>query len=252
MNNHSSMELMNEPLERILRNLKLSGLAKSWQDIEYSGDAESYLRSLMELELIEREANRNTRMVKTAGFSVIKTLKDFVWKPTIEIPTGINKKEIESGGFVQRKENLILMGAVGTGKTHLATAVGLKLCESGRQVRFYTAASLANTLLEKNQKNMLNSFINSLKKVELMIIDEIGFVPLHKDAAELLFQVVADCYERKSLIITTNLEFSQWNTVFGDNRLTAALIDRLIHHSHILIFTGESHRLQESMKRQKK
>jgi len=243
---------MNEPLEKLLRTLKLSGLAKNWRDIDYCGDTESYLRNLLELELTERESNRNTRMVRTAGFSVIKTLKDFVWKPTIEIPKGITRKEIELGSFIQRKENLILMGAVGTGKTHLATALGLKLCENGRQVRFYTAASLANILLEKNQKGGLVNFINSLKKVELMIIDEIGFVPLHKDAAELLFQVVSDCYERKSLIITTNLEFGQWNTVFGDNRLTAALIDRLIHHSHILIFTGESHRLQESMMRQKK
>ena len=92
---------------------------------------------------------------------------------------------------------------------------------------------------------------SSLKKTELIVIDEVGFVPLHKDAAELLFQVISDCYERKSLIITSNLEFSQWNTVFGDNRLTAALIDRLIHHSHIVIFSGESYRLTQSMRRQK-
>jgi DNA replication protein DnaC len=98
----------------------------------------------------------------------------------------------------------------------------------------------------------LNSFLSTLKKAELMVIDEIGFVPLHKEAAELLFQVISDCYERKSLIITSNLEFSQWNSVFGDNRLTAALIDRLIHHSHILIFSGESYRLTQSMLRQKR
>jgi len=247
----TALESSSEPIERVMRNLKLSGIAKNWRDIEYTGNTERYLRNLFEMELTEREANRNARMVKTAGFSVIKTLKDFAWKTTIEIPRGITQKEIESGGFIRNKENLILMGSVGTGKTHLATAIGLKLCESGKQVRFYTAASLANILLEKNQRGGLNTFINSLKKVELMIIDEIGFIPLHKKAAELLFQVVSDCHERKSLIITTNLEFSQWNTVFGDNHLTAALIDRLIHHSHILLFTGENHRLQESIKRQK-
>ena len=109
---------------------------------------------------------------------------------------------------------------------------------------------LVNLLLEKNNKGTLNTFLSGLKKVELIVIDEIGFVPLHKDAAELLFQVISDSYERRSLIITSNLEFSQWNSVFGDNRLTAALIDRLVHHSHIVIFSGESYRLKQSMMRQ--
>jgi len=242
---------MSEPIEKVMRTLKLSGLAKGWQSVKFI-NTEQYIRELMELELREREANRINRMVNAAGFQVVKTLWNFTWKPTIEIPNGITCEEMESAAFVSRKENLIFMGAVGTGKTHLATAIALKLYEGGNQVRFYTAASLANILLEKNPKNTLGSFIASLKKVELMVIDEIGVVPLHKDAAELLFQVVSDCYERKSLIITSNLEFSQWNTVFGDNRLTAALVDRLIHHSHIVIFTGNSHRLQESMMRQKK
>ena len=118
-------------------------------------------------------------------------------------------------------------------------------------MRFFTAASLANLLLERNNKGALNSFLENLRRVELIVVDEIGFVPLHKDAAELLFQVISDCYERRSLIITSNLEFRQWNTVFGDNRLTAALIDRLIHHSHIVIFSGESYRLTQSMNRQR-
>jgi DNA replication protein DnaC len=152
---------------------------------------------------------------------------------------------------VQRRENLILLGVVGTGKTHLATAIALELCEQGRNVRFFTAAGLANLLIERSKRGLLGSFIDSLKKVELIVVDEVGFVPLHKEAAELLFQVISNCYEQKSLIITSNLEFSQWNTVLGDNRLTAALIDRLIHHSHIVVFGGESFRLQESMRRQK-
>jgi len=242
---------LNEPLDKIFRTLKLSGISKSWQDIDYKGDNEQYLRELLALEIKEREVNRINRMVKSADFKVIKLLSDFIWKPTIELPQGITQEDIESASFVPKKENLIFMGPVGVGKTHLASAISLHLCESGKQVRFFTAASLANILLEKNQKGNLNSFINSLKKIELIVIDEIGFVPLHKSAAELLFQVISDCYETRSLIITTNLEFSGWNTIFGDNRLTAALIDRLIHHSHIVIFTGESHRLEASMKRQK-
>ena len=127
----------------------------------------------------------------------------------------------------------------------------MKACQEGRRVRFFTAAELANILLETNTKGTLNNYLGTLKKVELVVIDEIGFVPLHKDAAELLFQVISDCYERKSLIITSNLEFSQWNTVFGDKRLTAALVDRLIHHSHIVIFSGESYRLTQSLNRQR-
>lgn len=241
---------MRERIERYMRTLKLGGLAKDWRKVEYK-NTEQYVSELLELEIHEREVNRINRMVKTAGFLVLKTLDDFIWKPEIELPEGLTQEYMVDLRFIPPKENLIFLGAVGTGKTHLATALSLKACQEGRQVRFFTAAALANILLEKNSKGTLNNFLSTLKKVELIVIDEIGFVPLHKDAAELLFQVISDCYERKSLIITSNLEFSQWNTVFGDNRLTAALIDRLIHHSHIVIFTGESYRLRQSMMRQK-
>ena len=223
---------MAEQIELMMRQVKLGGMAKGWRSVQYE-NTEQYVTELLKLELQEREANRINRMVKTAGFRVLKTLDEFVWNSAIELPSGLTQ------------------GTVGTGKTHLATAIALKACQEGRKVRFFTAAGLANLLLEKNNKGTLNNFLGSLKKVELIVIDEIGFVPLHKDAAELLFQVISDCYERKSLIITSNLEFSQWNTVFGDNRLTAALVDRLIHHSHIVIFSGESYRLTQSMHRQR-
>ena len=190
-------------------------------------------------------------MVKTAGFQVIKTLDDFVWNQGIELPVGLTREYMEGLQFLKPRENLIFLGSVGTGKTHLATAIALAACQAGRRVRFFTAASLANLLLERNNKGTLNSFQENLKRVELIVVDEIGFVPLHKESAELLFQVISDCYERRSLIITSNLEFSQWNTVFGDNRLTAALIGRLIHYSHIVIFSGESYRLTQSMNRQR-
>lgn len=242
---------MIDSIEQTMRTLKLGGLAKEWRNVEYR-DAEQYMRDLLEIEVREREANRMARMIKQAGFRVIKTLDSFVWKPGIEIPTSIDREEIETAAFVKEKENLVLMGAVGTGKTHLATAIALSLCQQGRHVRFYTATGLANILLEKQQRGVLSSFMASLKKVELMVLDEIGFITLHKEAGELLFQVVSDCYEQKSLIITSNLEFSQWNTVFGDTKLTAALIDRLIHHSHIVVFSGPGHRMEEAMRRQKK
>lgn len=239
-----------EHIEKCMRALKLGGMVKEWQTVGYKSN-EQYVHELLELELSYREVNRINRMVKTAGFRVIKTLEDFVWSGNIQIPNGLTVEDMAQFRFLNKCENLIFMGTVGTGKTHLATAITLKACESGRHTRFFTASSLANILLEKNAKGTLNSYLGTLKKVELMVIDEIGFVPLHRDAAELLFGVISDCYERKSLIVTSNLEFSNWNTVFGDNRLTAALIDRLIHHSHILIFSGDSYRLKQSMLRQK-
>ena len=241
---------MPEQIEQYMRTLKLGGMAREWRSVEFQSK-EQYVRELLELELREREANRINRMVKTAGFQVIKTLDDFVWNQGIELPVGLTREYMEGLQFLKPRENLIFLGSVGTGKTHLATAIALAACQAGRRVRFFTAASLANLLLERNNKGTLNSFLENLKRVELIVVDEIGFVPLHKESAELLFQVISDCYERRSLIITSNLEFSQWNTVFGDNRLTAALIDRLIHHSHIVIFSGESYRLTQSMNRQR-
>lgn len=241
---------MAEQIEQLMRQVKLGGMAKGWRSVPYE-NTEQYVTDLLTLELQERETNRINRMVKTAGFRVMKTLDDFVWNSAIELPGGLPQEYMTDLQSLAPKENLIFMGSVGTGKTHLATAIALKACQEGRRVRFFTAAELANILLEKNTKGTLNNYLGTLKKVELVVIDEIGFVPLHKDAAELLFQVISDCYERKSLIITSNLEFSQWNTVFGDNRLTAALVDRLIHHSHIVIFSGESYRLIQSLNRQR-
>ena len=241
---------MSGQIELMMRQVKLGGMAKEWRSVQFESP-EQYVTDLLKLELREREANRINRMVKTAGFRVLKTLDDFVWGSAIQLPSGLSAAYMEELGFLPPKENLIFMGTVGTGKTHLATAIALKACQEGRRVRFYTAASLANILLERNNKGTLNNYLSTLKKVELIVIDEVGFVPLHKDAAELLFQVISDCYEQRSLIITSNLEFSQWNTVFGDNRLTAALVDRLIHHSHIVIFSGESYRLTQSMQRQR-
>jgi DNA replication protein DnaC len=245
--NHAKAESLSN-IEQTMRSLKLGGLAKEWRNVAYH-DNEQYMRDLLDIEVREREANRMARMIKQAGFRVIKTLESFVWKSGIEIPNTITRPEIEEASFVREKENLVLMGAVGTGKTHLATAVALNLCSQGRHVRFYTATGLANILQEKLGRGTLTSFMTSLRKVELLVLDEIGFITLHKEASELLFQVVSDCYEQKSLIITSNLEFSQWNTVFGNDKLTAAMIDRLIHHSHILVFSGPGQRLEESMKR---
>ena len=168
---------MSEEIELMMRQVKLGGMAREWRSVQFE-NTEQYVTDLLKLELREREANRINRMVKTAGFRVLKTLDDFVWTPAIELPSGLTAEYMEELQFLTHKENLIFMGTVGTGKTHLATAIALKACQEGRRVRFYTAASLANILLEKNNKGTLNNYLGTLKKVELIVIDEIGFVPL--------------------------------------------------------------------------
>lgn len=242
---------MDKSIEQMMRELKLGGLAKDWRSIEFR-DTDQYVRDLLTLEQLEREGNRVTKLTKQAGFRVLKTLKSFKWKPGIELPGSITREGVESGAFIERCENLILMGSNGTGKTHLATAIAYDQCKQGKKVRFFTATSLANTLQDKRDNGGLAKYLAQLGKVELIVIDEIGFITLHKDSAELLFQVVSDAYERQSLIITSNLEFSQWNTTFGDSKLTAALIDRLIHHSHIVVFGGQGQRMEDAMSRQRK
>ena len=177
-------------IERAMRKLKLGGMAKNWRDVEYR-DNEQYVSELLNLELREREANRINRMVKTAGFPVVKTLDSFEWNHNIALPADLTREHMTELRFLDARENLIFMGSVGTGKTHLATAIALAACQTGKKVRFFTAASLANALTEKNAKNLLHHFMTALKKTDLLVIDEIGFTPLHKDAAELLFQVIS-------------------------------------------------------------
>lgn len=239
-----------EKIEKYCHALRLGGILKHWQKIFFD-DKEKFLAELLELEFQERESNRINRLIKNADFRVLKTLEDFQWNKNIELPASLTRESLENLDFISAKENLLFVGAVGTGKTHLATALALKACKVNHSVRFFTAAQLSNILMEKNKTGRLHSFFSSLKKVELIVLDEIGFIPIHKEASQLLFQVISDCYEQKSLIVTSNLEFSQWNSVFGDDKLTTALLDRLIHHSHIAVFSGESFRLKQSMNRQK-
>ena len=147
-------------IEQAMRRLKLGGMARNWRDVEYR-DKEQYVTELLNLELREREANRINRMVKTAGFPVVKTLDAFEWNRGIALPAGLTRESMEELRFLDAKENLIFMGSVGTGKTHLATAIALVACQSGKKVRFFTAASLANALMEKNGKNLLHHFMIS-------------------------------------------------------------------------------------------
>ncbi|WP_434512832.1 IS21-like element helper ATPase IstB [Desulfitobacterium sp. AusDCA] len=217
---------------------------KDYKDIEAASN-EEFLLKLLKIELDQREITRKKRLLKTAGFDVLKTFHDYSFD-YIEIPKSITLETLKTSGFIQNKENLILYGTVGTGKTHLATAIGIEACNQGKNVKFYRTAALVNQLSEAKTSGTLSKLMRQIQKCDLLICDEWGYVPFEKGGAQLLFQVVSECYEKRSVIITTNLEFSHWNGIFFDEKMTSAIIDRLIHHSHLLVFTGPSYRLTHS------
>jgi DNA replication protein DnaC len=210
-------------------------------------DYVQYLLRLTELELASRQSNALTARIKRADFPVEKDFDAFDFAAAKSLPKQ-KLLELARGDWVERRENVCLLGSAGTGKTHIATALGLAACRQGRRVRFFTAASLVMQLEEKQQAYQLDRFLTSLDKADLLICDELGYISFTRAGAELLFQVFADRYERGSLLITSNLPFSEWGQVFQGERMTAALLDRLTHHCHIFEMNGESYRFRESMK----
>ena len=236
---------MSDRLVELCRQLKLGQIESLVNQIEYS-DRRQYTTDLFELVLKQRETNRIKTLVKKAGFPSPRTLEGFDYN-SVTFPTVNTKDYILSLDFIAAKENLLMLGAVGTGKTHMATALGIKACLADKKVAFYRTADLTNELLERHERGQLNRFLRSLAQKDLLILDEVGYVPSSKKASELLFSLVSNSYENQSIIITSNLELGRWNEVFGDDRLTNALIDRLIHHSHILAFAGESFGFKQAL-----
>jgi DNA replication protein DnaC len=242
-------------LEALLKRLKLPAVLKFYQElarqaIEANQTYEGYLLALVEAEVQQRDENAHKKRIKTARFPVLKTLDQFDFSAV----TTLNKAKVlglAQGDYIERKENLILMGNSGTGKTHLAVALGICACQSGKNVRFYTAAGLINQLMEYQAALRLSQLERSLSRMDLLIIDEVGYVPFSEKGAQLFFQLVAASYERQSLIMTTNLEFSKWPEVFGSEQLTGALLDRLTHHAEILSMNAESYRFKESVSKRK-
>jgi len=210
-----------------------------------------YLLRLCELELASRSSNAMASRIKQANFPVIKELSDFDFSlaPMLSKPRVL---ELCKPDWIDRKETACLVGNSGTGKTHLAIAVGLSAARMGKRVKFTTAAMLANQLEETQKKYQLDRLLRQLERIDLLLIDELGYLSFSRTAAELLFQIFADRYERSSILVTSNLPFDEWVSVFRGERMTAALLDRFTHRCAIIEMNGESYRFRESTKKSEK
>jgi len=231
-------------LPTMLRDYAAVAAACGQERVDYAG----FLLRLSERELLERERRATERRLKEAAFPVVKTIDtfDFAARPSLNETL---VRELLRGEYIERKENVLLVGNPGTGKTHLATALGFAACTAGKRVRFTTTTALVTSLLEMRENRLLQRFHKQLERLDLLILDELGYVPFTKAGAELLFDVVARAYERSSLIVTTNLPFENWTEVLGSERLTGAMLDRLTHRVHILEANGESYRLADAKRR---
>ena len=238
-----------------LKALKLPTFLREYDKLARQCAAEGvdhvgYLLRLAELELIDRERRMVERRIKEAKFPVVKSLDSF----NFTVLPSLNKilvLELARSEYIARRENVIAVGNSGTGKTHIALGVGLAACQKGLSVGFTTAAAVVHELIEARDEKRLLRLQRQLAGYKLLIIDELGYVPLSQTGAELLFEVFSQRYERGSTVVTSNLPFDEWTSVFGSERLTGALLDRLTHHVHILEMNGDSYRLNQSKRRQR-
>lgn len=208
-----------------------------------------FVADLLANELRLRDENKRRRLIARAGFPFLKTFEGYV-PEQVQFPAGLSLGDVQDLSFVSEKMNLVLFGPVGTGKTHMAIAAGVRACQQGLKTKFYTVAQLIRLLSTAAASGKLEKLLSELRALSLLILDEWGYVPVDRPGAQLLFQVISDSYESKSLIITTNLEFSRWGSVLTDEQMAAAMIDRLIHHGHMILFDGQSYRMRNALMRQ--
>lgn len=241
---------LNLSIRTASRKLFLSSVIPDMCEKEGTPKQAQFLLEAFERELSLREKNKRERLVKRAGFPVFKSFEGYEYS-NITIPPALTREELETASFVPLRQNLVLYGPVGTGKTHMAVAAGIKACSLGYRTKFYTVTELVLKLSEARKNGTLEKLRAELKAQELLILDEWGYVPVDRDGSQLLFRVISDSYESKSLILTTNLEFSKWGSVFTDDQMAAAMIDRLVHHGHLFLFEGKSYRMEHALMKQK-
>jgi DNA replication protein DnaC len=237
-----------------LKQLKLPAIAREYQTLARDAERQSagylsYLRTLLEHEVMEREERQLQRRLALARFPYEKRLEDF----DFSVVPAIRKERVlalAQGAFVAQHENCLFLGPSGVGKTHLLLGIGRACCLRGYRVLFRTAATLASELEVAQHELRLPKLLAHLRRFDLVLVDEVGYLPFSQTAAELLFQFFSDRYERASVGLTSNLDFAHWTEVFGHERMTAALLDRLVHRSTILLLEGESFRFRQSLQRQ--
>ena len=242
-------------LKTQLRQLRLPTMGREFEKLARDAAATNqtftqFLLRLTEIELGARSANAVATRIKNAEFP---TIKDFDTYDFSALPGLSKPKVLELGRceWIEQKSNCCLVGSHGTGKTHISIGLGLAACRAGLRVRFFTAAALVSQLEKEQKQYTLDRFLRQLDRAQLLICDELGYVTMSRGGVELLFRVFADRYERGSILVTSNLPFSEWNQIFQGERMTAALLDRLTHHCHIFEMNGESYRFRESMKSKK-
>jgi len=240
-------------LSHYLKTLKLPTFQREYQKLARQCATEGvdhvgYLTRLSEREMIERDRRKVERRIKAARFPVVKSLDSF----DFAVIPKLNKMqvlELARCAWIERRENVIALGPSGTGKTHVALGLGLAACQKGLSVGFTTAAALVSEMMEARDERRLLRLQKQMAADQLLIIDELGFVPLSKTGAELLFELISQRYERGATLITSNLPFDEWTETLGSERLTGALLDRITHHVNILEMNGDSYRLAQSRAR---
>ena len=233
-------------LSTMMRNLQ-SHLRQAKQD---KLDYDEFLLNITEVEVQVRKENGRKRRLREAKFPLLKPLETFNFEAAPDLDARLIK-ELSGCEYIKKSRNIIFMGKSGTGKTHLATGLGMEACKQGVRTRFVTGCGLANELIEARDEKLLGRTVKRYAGYGLLIIDELGYVPFSREGAQLIFQILAERHERKPVMITTNMGFGDWTQTFGDPSMTAALLDRITHKAHVINCRWESYRLKETLKKSK-